>query len=81
MGNAVGERQRNKHQNWKRVQQPPSKHAHIGSKRTDGGQFDDKYSTEVSYSGSDQDMGGSGGDRRGVKREKNEQEVKKVTAV
>ncbi|XP_070774740.1 serum response factor-like [Enoplosus armatus] len=51
---------------------------------TDGGQFDDKeYSTEVIYSGSDQDSdsgddedtAGSGGDRRGVKRERSEREV------
>ncbi|KAM8771458.1 serum response factor-like isoform 2-T2 [Acanthopagrus schlegelii] len=51
---------------------------------TDGGQFDDRdYSTELVYSGSDQDSdsgddedtAGSGGDRRGVKRERSEREV------
>ncbi|XP_044046217.1 serum response factor-like isoform X3 [Siniperca chuatsi] len=51
---------------------------------TDGGQFHDReYSTEVIYSGSDQDSdsgddedtAGSGGDRRGVKRERSEREV------
>ncbi|XP_071328374.1 serum response factor-like isoform X2 [Trachinotus anak] len=51
---------------------------------TDGGQFGDReYSTEVVYSGSDQDSdsgddedtAGSGGDRRGVKRERSEREV------
>nr|XP_020475869.1 serum response factor-like isoform X2 [Monopterus albus] len=51
---------------------------------TDGGQFEDRdYSTEVVYSGSDQDSdsgddedtAGSGGDRRGVKRERSEREV------
>ncbi|XP_041839954.1 serum response factor-like isoform X2 [Melanotaenia boesemani] len=45
---------------------------------TDGGRFEDReYSTEVVYSGSDQDSDsgddeGSGGDRRGVKRERSE---------
>lgn len=51
---------------------------------TDGGQFDVReYSTEVVYTGSDQDSEsgddedtpGSGGDRRGVKRERSEKEV------
>ncbi|XP_034534562.1 serum response factor-like isoform X2 [Notolabrus celidotus] len=51
---------------------------------TEEGQFEDReYSTEVVYSGSDQDsdsgddedMTGSGGDRRGVKRERREREV------
>ncbi|XP_040891863.1 serum response factor-like isoform X4 [Toxotes jaculatrix] len=51
---------------------------------TDGGQFEDReYSTEVVYSGSEQDSdsgdeedaAGSGGDRRGVKRERSEREV------
>ncbi|XP_069022801.1 serum response factor-like isoform X3 [Embiotoca jacksoni] len=51
---------------------------------TDGGQFEDReYCTEVVYSGSDQDSdsgddedtAGSGGDRRGVKRERSEREV------
>ncbi len=51
---------------------------------TDGRQFEDReYSTEVIYSGSDQDSdsgdeddtAGSGGDRRGVKRERSEREV------
>ncbi|XP_076585509.1 serum response factor-like isoform X2 [Chaetodon auriga] len=52
---------------------------------TDGGQFDREYGhvTEVIYSGSDQDSdsgddedtAGSGGDRRGVKRERSEREV------
>ncbi|XP_028271372.1 serum response factor-like isoform X1 [Parambassis ranga] len=51
---------------------------------TDGGQFEDReYSTEVVYSGSepdsdsgdDEDAAGSGGDRRGVKRERSEREV------
>uniref|UniRef100_UPI003AB0E5BE serum response factor-like isoform X2 n=1 Tax=Centroberyx gerrardi TaxID=166262 RepID=UPI003AB0E5BE len=51
---------------------------------TDGGRFEDReYATEVAYSGSDQesdsgddeDTVGSGGDRRGVKRERSEREV------
>ncbi|XP_030275239.1 serum response factor-like isoform X1 [Sparus aurata] len=51
---------------------------------TDRGQFEDRdYSTELVYSGSDQDSdsgddedtAGSGGDRRGVKRERSEREV------
>ncbi|XP_029010093.1 serum response factor-like isoform X3 [Betta splendens] len=51
---------------------------------TDGGQFENlHYSTEMVYSGSDQDSdsgddedtAGSGGDRRGVKRERSEREV------
>lgn len=51
---------------------------------TDGGQFEEReYSTEVVYSGSepdsdsgdDEDAAGSGGDRRGVKRERSEREV------
>ncbi|KAF3688233.1 Serum response factor [Channa argus] len=51
---------------------------------TDGGQFENReYSTEVVYSGSDQDSdsgddedtAGSGGDRRGVKRERREREL------
>lgn len=51
---------------------------------TDEGQFEDReYSTEVVYSGSDpdsdsgddEDVGGSAGDRRGVKRERSEREV------
>ncbi|XP_027132503.1 serum response factor isoform X1 [Larimichthys crocea] len=50
---------------------------------TDGGQFDERaYSTEVIYSGSDQDSDSGddedtagSGDRRGVKRERSEREV------
>ncbi|XP_018530250.1 serum response factor isoform X2 [Lates calcarifer] len=51
---------------------------------TDGGQFEDReYGAEMVYSGSDQDSdsgddedtAGSGGDRRGVKRERSEREV------
>ncbi|XP_049427653.1 serum response factor-like isoform X2 [Epinephelus fuscoguttatus] len=51
---------------------------------TDGGRFEEReYSTEVVYSGSDQDSdsgddedtAGSGGDRRGVKRERSEREL------
>ncbi|KAK2817657.1 hypothetical protein Q5P01_025848 [Channa striata] len=51
---------------------------------TEGGQFEDpEYSAEVVYSGSDQesdsgddeDTAGSGGDRRGVKRERREREL------
>lgn len=57
---------------------------HIAVSGTDGGQFEHReYSTEVVYSGSDQDSdsgddedtAGSGGDRRGVKRERSEREV------
>ncbi|XP_026179659.1 serum response factor-like isoform X3 [Mastacembelus armatus] len=56
---------------------------------TDGGQFENReYSTEVVYSGSDQDSDsaddedttGSCGDRRGVKRERSEREVGHHTA-
>ncbi|XP_059186068.1 serum response factor-like [Centropristis striata] len=56
---------------------------------TDGGRFEDReYSTEVVYSGSDQDSdsgddedtAGSGGDRRGVKRERSEREVGQAAA-
>lgn len=66
---------------------PPVNTAGPGPKtasETDGGQFDGReYSTEVIYSGSDQDSdsgddedtAGSGGDRRGVKRERSEREV------
>ncbi|XP_026215768.1 serum response factor-like isoform X2 [Anabas testudineus] len=55
----------------------------VGS-HTDGGQFEDReYSTDMVYSGSeqdsdsgdDEDTAGSGGDRRGVKRERSETEV------
>uniref|UniRef100_A0A667WGA0 Serum response factor n=2 Tax=Myripristis murdjan TaxID=586833 RepID=A0A667WGA0_9TELE len=51
---------------------------------SDGGRFEDReYGTEVPYSGSeqesdsgdDEDTPGSGGDRRGVKRERSEREV------
>uniref|UniRef100_A0A3B4X9A0 Serum response factor a n=1 Tax=Seriola lalandi dorsalis TaxID=1841481 RepID=A0A3B4X9A0_SERLL len=54
------------------------------SSLTEGGHFGDReFSTEVVYSGSDQDSdsgddedtAGSGGDRRGVKRERSEREV------
>ncbi|XP_056228306.1 serum response factor-like isoform X1 [Seriola aureovittata] len=54
------------------------------SSETEGGHFGDReFSTEVVYSGSDQDSdsgddedtAGSGGDRRGVKRERSEREV------
>ncbi|XP_074551455.1 serum response factor-like isoform X3 [Halichoeres trimaculatus] len=56
---------------------------------TEEGQFEDReYSTEVVYSGSDQDSDsgddedtmGSGGDRRGVKRERSEREVGRQSA-
>lgn len=56
---------------------------------TGGGQFENRdYSTETVYSGSDQDSdsvddedtAGSGGDRRGVKRERSEREVGRQTA-
>lgn len=56
---------------------------------TEEGQFEDReFSTEVVYSGSDQDSDsgddedtmGSGGDRRGVKRERSEREVGRQSA-
>lgn len=56
---------------------------------TEEGQYEDReYSTEVVYSGSDQDSDsgddedtmGSGGDRRGVKRERSEREVGRQSA-
>ncbi|XP_051802341.1 serum response factor-like isoform X1 [Acanthochromis polyacanthus] len=56
---------------------------------TDGGQFEDReFSSEVVYSGSDQDSdsgededtAGSGGDRRGVKRERSDPEVGRQAA-
>lgn len=58
---------------------------------SDGVQFDDReYTTEVIYSGSDQDQdsdsgddedtAGSGGDRRGVKRERRERGVRHQSA-
>lgn len=56
----------------------------VTASESPGGQFDDReYSTEVVYSGSEQDSdsgdeedtAGSGGDRRGVKRERSEREV------
>lgn len=56
----------------------------VAACETDGNHFDDReYSTDVVYSGSDQDSDtgddeetvGSGGDRRGVKRERSEKEV------
>lgn len=57
---------------------------HNATPGTDGGQFEDRdYTTEVVYSGSDpdsdsgedEDAPGSGGDRRGVKRERSERRV------
>lgn len=62
----------------------PAGSGHSTVSGTDGGQFEDReYSTEVVYSGSDQDSdsgddedtAGSGGDRRGVKRERSEREL------
>ncbi|XP_054866100.1 serum response factor-like isoform X2 [Amphiprion ocellaris] len=56
---------------------------------TDGGQFEDReFSSEVVYSGSDQDSDSgededtavSGGDRRGVKRERSDREVGRQAA-
>ncbi|XP_029384047.1 serum response factor-like isoform X1 [Echeneis naucrates] len=59
------------------------------SSEIDGGQFGDReFTTEVIYSGSDQDSDsgddedttGSGGDRRGVKRERSDREVGRQAA-